>query len=1239
MFRKLLRNQKLASALLFGALIAIVWFVGPLLGMTAAESRLAWIVVLMIVWVAILLVGKVLSERAAGLLEAMLRRQGDDAVMAASPEKRAEVAALRTRLLGAIDTLKKSNVGKTRGKAALYELPWYMIIGHPSAGKSSAIANSGLTFPLAEKGAMAIPGIGGTRNCDWFFSTEGVLIDTAGRYSTQREDRQEWLQFLKLLRKHRPRAPLNGILVAVSFPELAQHKSEAFAAYARQIRERISEVDDTFGVKLPVYLVFTKLDLLGGFAQFFENMSEEERHGVWGATLPHEQGTDFDASRVVARHVELLYRGLQKRGAERLAVQRDGVARPTLFSFPMEFHAIKEGVARFVGILFEDDPYHTRPLLRGVYFTSALQEGLPKIAAGGRVASQFDLARGGFESAQAPSSHSFFLRDLFRDVVFADQHLVGRQTSPTHGRARLAGIAAGLAIVAMVLAAWSWSYLGNRQLIETAAQELATARQLARSADSYENLRALQILQDRVEQLHQYRQGGRPWSLRYGLYRGDEVERAVRAEYFAGIRRLMLAPVASELQARLSAVGGAGPVRSADAGPVRAAYARGAVRPASLRDVVARLDDPDGGSARPAGAARQAGLDEAYNALKTYLMLQDRARLDAAHLADQLPRYWRPWLAGLKLPEGGDATRIAERAVSFYLTQLGAPDLPLIDANEPVVSAARQVLRSEMKRLSAKERIYNELKARGNTQFQPMTVARLLDNKHGDLLGGSHAVPGSFTREAWEGYFREAIAEAARGEVRGDDWVMASAVTDNLGADGDAARNRAALEAMYRAEFAAEWRKFLQGVVVHDFAGLQGAASAVGRLADPAASPLKLLLQRAAYQTAWDNPSGLRQGIESARSTVVEKTGALIAGSSRPAGARVELGEVGEQFALLAALSDQGVDGAAKPAAGMVGYLERLARIRARLTAIAATDEPGVAARQFMQATITGQGSELSDGLQFIDAELLGGASESARDYLRPLLVRPLMNTFAALIPPTEEEINRAWATDVYGAWSSLARKYPFADSNNEATVVEMSRFFKPGDGLLARFVSQQLGTLVSLKGDSVTPRTWGAQGVRFNPTFLAGMSRLVAASGAFQEGESARFELQPVPTPGLSEIAIEIDGQPLRYRNGPQVWKAFAWPGGSAVSGARLQVTAFNGTTSDVASFGGRLAFMRLLTTARAVDGGALGSGQLQWRAKGASGNDDGPLIRMNFRHVGGANPLAILALRRLALPATVTH
>ena len=1052
---KTLRNPKIASTLGFLILIALIWFVGPLLGLKSVELRFACIFAVMVLWIASLLLSEYLSRHAGGLLEKLLLRQADDAVMGASAEKRAEVTLLRQRLLSAIDTLKTSRIGKVRGKAALYELPWYMIIGHPAAGKSTAILQSGLSFPINDKNG--VQGVGGTRNCDWFFSTEGVLLDTAGRYATQNEDRSEWISFLKLLKKYRSKAPVNGIIVTISLPELLQYKSEGFALYARQVRERIYEIEDHFNVQVPIYLLFTKVDLLGGFNQYFEDFPEEQRTRPWGATLTHDQGTGFNLVQVVNQQLEILHKGLVQIGGEKQAASRGNPNRPALFSFPIEFHALKDPIARFAGLLHEEDPYHSKPLIRGFYFTSALQEGVPKIGAGNRVSTQFDLSRQGFEPAQTVSSYSYFLLDLFRDIIFPDQHLIARQTKPTATRVRLASIFAGLLLVAGFSGALTWSYIGNQNLITTATEELQVARQLAVSTSVHDQLMGLQVLQLRIEQLNRYRKEGHPWEVGLGLYQGMEIERALRKEYFTGVRKLMLAPIQENLEATLLALNHESrqqSVTSPDRSSPEPVTAPVRKRPMSKDEELPSIELSHNSAfgwlvpmratasketSASSGASGNNALENGYNALKTYLMLADASHMEAAHLADQLPRYWRAWLdANRGARDVEELRQLAERLVGFYISQIGEQDLPMISPQAAVVGQARDILRASLTHMSSRERVYNELKARANTQYPPLTVNQILDGKNPNALTGSAMVAGAFTREAWEKYFQNAILEASRGEIKSDDWVLATSTQNNLSRDGSVASNQAELERLYRTEYAQEWKTFLQGVSVPDFSSIEEAASALGILSDSANSPLQMVLNRAVRETSWDNPSEMSRSLESAKTSVLEKTEQLLA-TARPDKrlASGQYGVLGDQFSGVNLIAGS----KPSPQSALNAYLAILGKLRGRMSQIASADQSGNQARQLMQNTFNGTGSELAEALQYVDNTLLSNVSDLTRETVRPLLVRPLVQSFSVLIGPVEQELNDAWRREVVASWGTLAGKYPFADSSNEASMTDIAKF------------------------------------------------------------------------------------------------------------------------------------------------------------------------------------------------------
>jgi type VI secretion system protein ImpL len=281
--RKILFSRWLLSFVGTAIFVALIWIFGPFVSLLEPIMPRAVIgLVLFLVWGG---VNALLDWRqrardkalSAGVVET-------DSGAAASAE---EAAEMKERLARALELLQKA-----KGKRGwLYQQPWYVIIGPPGAGKTTALLNSGLHFPLAdEMGQEVIPGVGGTRLCDWWFTDDAVMIDTAGRYTTQdsdaQVDRAGWETFLDLLKRTRVRQPLNGVIVAISVADIAQGSREESMAHAAAIRRRLNELRDRLGVRLPVYAMFTKADLIAGFSEFFDDLDREKRAQVWGMTFP-----------------------------------------------------------------------------------------------------------------------------------------------------------------------------------------------------------------------------------------------------------------------------------------------------------------------------------------------------------------------------------------------------------------------------------------------------------------------------------------------------------------------------------------------------------------------------------------------------------------------------------------------------------------------------------------------------------------------------------------------------------------------------------------------------------------------------------------------------------------------------------------------------------------------------------------------------------------------------------------
>ena len=405
------------------ALLAIlVWFFGPLLApLESWIVRLIIVLLMFVVWAGVNLLLDLLKRRRDADLTAGLTASADDMGAAAKAE---EVAALREKLTTALTLLKSAH--GTRGY--LYEQPWYAIIGPPGAGKTTALLNAGLRFPLAaEMGQDAVAGVGGTRLCDWWFTDEAVLIDTSGRYTTQDSDaavdRVGWEAFLDLLKRTRVRQPLNGVLVAIGLNDIARAPQAERIAHARAIRSRVKELEAKLGARMPVYLLFTKADLIAGFTEFFGGLDRDRRDQVWGTTFPLQAGEAGYAASFAAEFRALVDR-LDDQLLSRMQEERGADQRAMIAGFPAQIASLEQPLTAFIQEAFGGSRLERAPMLRGVYFTSGTQEGTPIDRLTGSLSRAFGLDQRRLPSLRPEQGKSYFLGGLLRNVIFGEALLV-----------------------------------------------------------------------------------------------------------------------------------------------------------------------------------------------------------------------------------------------------------------------------------------------------------------------------------------------------------------------------------------------------------------------------------------------------------------------------------------------------------------------------------------------------------------------------------------------------------------------------------------------------------------------------------------------------------------------------------------------------------------------------------------------------------------------------------------------
>lgn len=1180
---RLFKKRWFISLLGFVLIAVLIWYAGPQFSFgqwapwASEDSRVLTILVIFAGW-GLYRLWHYLRARAMStrVMAAILGRESEPTPSPSPQPADQEVAKLEQHIQEAVEVLKKGKQSHWPGSQFLYQLPWYILIGPPGSGKTTALTTSSLRFLITdEKGqGQELRGVHGTRDCDWFFTDQAVLLDTAGRYVTQ-DSRQEvdsaaWLGFLDLLKSYRKRRPINGVLVCVSLPDIASRSEAENQRESQAIRLRIRELHESLGIRFPIYLLFTKCDLLAGFTEFFDDLGKEGREQIWGMTFPLDADTS-GYSKLFLEEFDQLEGRINDRLVDRLQQERDTQRRALIYAFPQQFASVKAALKRFVNDTFEPTRFEIAATLRGVYFTSGTQQGSPLDRLTASLAANFGLGRDTLPSFSGPG-RSYFVSQLIRDVMFNEAGLANTDLDWERRRLWLqrGALAGSLAVAGLVLAAWTVSYFDNRTYVDDVSQRALAAGTLVdevsksdrRLVSTLPPLNAVRTLP--------------------GGYQSDSSFVATAAHLGLDQRGNLGGEAKSVYRHLLHTL----------------------FLPRLVQRVEERIDD------------ETVSLEELYTSLRVYLMLDDPQRFQVDDV--------RNWLAeDLTTHAAATVGKEQRQQLMAHLDALferGPVQLP-VDLDTAVVEQARFRLAG----MSLVDRVYAQIM--DNTQvwrdvkdFRPVAAVGNVFNYVFVTDKGGASQGGVDRRYTLDGYrvFKGQIDDVTT-RLSGESWILGDGFR-TAAADSDLEKLRVAVLDRYFEDYQRHWASFLDALTIAPMDDNINKAIDIVQLLSGDNSPLSNLLVAVENETTLARADDLTaKGGRVAKditSWVEEKTESLWAtpapSYARP-GADQTVSPVDRHFNKLNALV-RANDEAPVPLEETIALLAEL--------------------EGYLKLVQSVRGPELVNQVKALNDGVVGRIQQHADRqprYLRKWLEVIAWQVSRILGDSALDFLNGEWRSSVWEDYRrGLQGKYPLARSSDRDTALEdFGDFFGPG-GSVERFFEEYLKDLVD-----TSHRVWRLppnSPIHLSRELLLALQRAAVIREAFfatrDKEPLVRFTLKPLSMDvSIDEFYLDLDGQILRYDHSFTKVKQVLWPGTGATGEVSLGLSPPSASGSSGITLDGPWAWFRLLDRSTVTSLGAADQFEIIFDL-------DGRKVYYKLRAARSLNPFKLRELERFQCP-----
>ncbi|WP_394144956.1 type VI secretion system membrane subunit TssM [Vibrio atypicus] len=1113
------KSKWIPVAVGFLAIAFLIWFGGPLIAFAGSEplastSTRLFSIALIAISIAAYVGVKQYRERQQEQMAVKSLLEGDEDDDT-DEDSKIEIETLRSRVLSALEVLKNSNLAKGQG---VYQLPWYIMIGPPGTGKTTALQNSGLEFPLKDKlGEDPLSGVGGTRHCDWWFTNKAVLIDTAGRYTTQdsnnRKDSRAWLGFLGLLKKYRTKRPINGAIVTVSIASLIQQTRTERNLHARAIKQRILELKNQLGMQFPVYVLLTKADLIAGFSEFFADLDAKEREQLWGITFPIE-AENLETGVVSAFNKEFhgLLKRIQKRLNTRLQQERDIDKRTLIHEFPKQMQLLQSSIDDFLKEIFSPNAFEEAPMLRGLYIVSATQQGKPIERVMAETSNGLGLGQVPLKQ-QSGDSKGYFIKNLLEEVIFPEQFVgtVNRHHQKYVLWTKRAVALASLLAISVFGYQWYNSYSWNKRLVdqtEVAIQQYqeVTSPGLSDETDLFTIVEGLNALRDLPagysgklisDDVH-----------RMGLYQGEKIGQPAKAAYERALQGVFANYLIVSLTTQMS--------------------------------------------------ENEQYLEYLYESLKAYLMIYDTERRELDQLYGWFDVYFERSFPG----EINEGIRYDLMTHTRNLFALGVNNVPI---NTKAVQQARSILT----RMPLSERAYQRLRLEYISSHIP-------DFRLSDVLGrygrqafqrksglGLHeGIPGLYTYNGFHGLFRVETNRIVK-RLMEDSWVYGDSLSIDEATKDDVI---ASVNDRYFRDYIYQWEELLNDVQLKPVTSATEGALLTNSLisSERPMQSIILAVQRELRLTDLKTGENLQVASEVA-GNVAEvalknqkaKLNRFLPADTSKLSISLPGSEVEDEFVDVLNVSEADLESMNASFLSLRDYLEVLSEASDKSTYATLMDNESQVA--------------VSSSLRNVRRSIPNPFASWVSDLSSQTIVLAKRGA--------QVHVNNIWKEKVYSEYRAAIRgKYPLnRKAQSEVNLSDFSRFFGY-DGTIDKFFKQYLASSVDTsKRTWVLERSVG-----IDPASLKVFQRARRIRDTFfipgTQSPKVEFGLKPVYLDGhINNFRVELGEQALVYRHGPQRVSNFVWPTPSS-SNTRLSFVPPKSGHSISETFSGDWGLFRML-------------------------------------------------------------